>query len=151
MAQAGPDELAPGKIGGWNSSRFDPESHLDGVLALFRAEGWRTLSEDRERTARALVAPGATTLVALIDDEVAGFAQALTDGEIQAYLVRLLVAPEARGRGIGRRLVAETLAWSGALRIDLLATKGGQQLYRSFPHKRLDGFRIYANSDQTRK
>jgi predicted N-acetyltransferase YhbS len=88
------------------------------------------------------------TLVALDDDEeVVGFAQTLTDGAVQAYLARLIVAEDARRCGVGRLLVARSLAASGALRADLLAAEGSEDFYRSFPHRQGPGFRITLEED----
>lgn len=44
------------------------------------------MPSDAERAVRALTAPGVVTVVAVAGEEVVGFAQVLTDGEIQAYL-----------------------------------------------------------------
>jgi hypothetical protein len=68
-------------------------THLGGVLALCIAEGWPTFPSDPDRALRALLAPGATTVVALdAGGEVIGFAHTLSDG-VTSYLAQLLVAP----------------------------------------------------------
>ena len=41
-------------------------AHLDGLIALVAGEGWTEYTDDRERTYRALTAPGVTTLVATV-------------------------------------------------------------------------------------
>jgi GNAT superfamily N-acetyltransferase len=51
----------------------------------------------------------------------------------------VLVRPDLRRRGIGRRLVAEVLARSGAVRLDLLAYEDAAPLYASFSHERFTG------------
>jgi GNAT superfamily N-acetyltransferase len=118
-------------------------AHLDDVIVLCEQQGWTTLLEDPGRTRAALLAPGVVTIVALEEDRVVGFAQALSDG-LQAYLARLLVAPSARRRGVGRQLLLEALRRSAALRIDLLAQEGSEEFYRSLPHRESTGFRIVA-------
>jgi hypothetical protein len=50
-------------------------AHLDGLIALVAAEGWTEYAEDIERTYRALIAPGVTTLVAMVGGRVAGAIQ----------------------------------------------------------------------------
>ena len=121
---------------------FGPD-HLQGVLRLCEAEGWPSLPADPERAVRALTAPGAVTVVALDQGEVVGFAEAITDGEIQAYLTFVVVAEGARRRGLGGRLVREVFARSGAERLDLLTVEGVEGFYRSFSHRAIPGFRIY--------
>jgi ribosomal protein S18 acetylase RimI-like enzyme len=123
--------------------------HLDAVIALCEeARVFEAFSSDRERAGRALEGPGALSLVALRnEDEVVGFSHAITDGAFQAYLSLLLVRPGARRQGIGRRLVAETLARCGAARLELISYEEADPLYASFPHERFAGvsaFRLLA-------
>lgn len=82
------------------------------------------------------------TVVALEDRQVIGFAYALTDGAIHAYLCLVAVAREMRRRGIGQQLITAVLARSGAMRIDLLAVNGADGFYRSLPHRSWNGYRI---------
>jgi GNAT superfamily N-acetyltransferase len=121
---------------------FGP-GHLDAVVALCEAEGWPSLPADRGRAERALQAPGVTTLVALDDDAVVGFATMLSDGEIQAYLSLLVVARGRRGQGLGRRLVAATFAEAGGIRVDLLAEPGAEGFYEAMQHRTRRGYRLY--------
>lgn len=121
---------------------FRPE-HLDGVVAICRAENWPSYIEDDKKTLGALTAPGIKTVVALENGEVAGFATAGSDGAIQAYLILIGVAAAHRRKGIGRRLVDEVFARTGATRIDLLSTEGADQFYASFAHRAVPGFRLY--------
>jgi ribosomal protein S18 acetylase RimI-like enzyme len=121
---------------------YEPK-HLDEVLAMCRAEGWTTFAGSHDRAARAMSNPGVTALVAIDDDKVLGFAQAVGDGAFGGYLCMLLVAEDARGQGIGKALVERTLVESGVLRLDLLSSEGAVSLYERFPHIRVPGFRIY--------
>jgi GNAT superfamily N-acetyltransferase len=89
-------------------------THLGGVLALCTAEGWMALASDPDRAHRVLTAPGVTTAVALGDGHgVLGFAQLLSDGELQTYLANLLVSPSRRGEGIGRSLLEDVFRRAG--------------------------------------
>jgi ribosomal protein S18 acetylase RimI-like enzyme len=116
---------------------------LDGVLTLCRAEGWSTLPADPTRAHRVLTAPGAVSISALDDGAVVGFATALSDGAIDAYLSLLVVAAAHRRRGIGRQLVAEVFRLSGAQRLNLLSEERAQGFYESLPHRRAPGYRLY--------
>ncbi len=122
--------------------RFGVE-HLDGVIALCVAEGWPSLPEDPERAVRLLTAPGVTTVVALEERAVVGFAELLSDGELQAYLASIAVDTSFRGRGIGRALVVQALQLGGGTRVDLLSEDGSVGFYEKFPHFRKPGFRLY--------
>lgn len=102
-----------------------------------------SLASDGVRARRALTAPGVVTVVAVDNDEVIGFAQTLTDGEIEAYLCALVVAAPERGRGIGKALIAEAFQRSGAQRIDLLSLDDSTGFYERFSHRAMSGYRIY--------
>jgi len=114
--------------------------HLEGVLALFAAEDWQTYSAERERTYRALAAPGSTTLVAVDQGEVVAVVHLQSDGEIQAHLSALVVAERWRGRGIARRLLGEALHRAGGLRIDVITRSGG--FYLGLGARQVPGFRL---------
>jgi ribosomal protein S18 acetylase RimI-like enzyme len=129
---------------------FGPQ-HLEEILRLCEQEGWETLCAEPGRTLRALSADGVVTLVAIRAGEVVGFAQALSDGEIQAYLSRLLVAASKRRQGIGERLLREVFLRSGAQRVDLLAAEGSEAFYASFPHGGpWPGYRIHDRAEGMR-
>jgi ribosomal protein S18 acetylase RimI-like enzyme len=119
------------------------EEHLSGVLSLYEAEGWPSLPQDPPLARRALVAPGVVSVVALDGAETVGFARLLTDGALDAYLCELVVAETGRRQGIGRALVEEAFARSGARRLDLLAGPGSEEFYRSFRHRTFPGYRVY--------
>jgi ribosomal protein S18 acetylase RimI-like enzyme len=109
-------------------------------LALFTAEGWDTYYEDPERTFRALTSPGSTTLVVVDDGDVAGLVQLQSDGEIQAHLSALLVGERWRGRGFARRLLRESLARAGGMRIDIISA--AESFYSRLGADRRPGFRV---------
>ena len=117
--------------------------HLDGVLALCVAEGWPSLPDDPVRALRLLTAPGVTTVVAVVEGKVVGFAELFSDGELQAFLTSIAVDARFRGRGIGRALVETSLRNAGGERIDLLSEEASVGFYESFPHFRKPGFRLY--------
>jgi ribosomal protein S18 acetylase RimI-like enzyme len=117
-------------------------SHLDGVLRICAAEDWPSFPGDPERADVVLTAPGVTSVVAVENDEVVGFAYLQSDGHIQAHLSLMAVATTHRRRGIGRALLEYAAPLTGALRIDLV-TDTAQDFYKSFQHHPYKGFRIY--------
>jgi ribosomal protein S18 acetylase RimI-like enzyme len=124
-------------------SAYD-RSHLAGVLTLCTDEGWMAFPSDPDRAHRVLTAPGVTTSVALDDDSVVlGFAQLLSDGEIQTYLANLLVAETGRGQGIARSLLEHVLGRAGGERVSLLSEDGSVGFYAGLSHQSKPGFRIY--------
>lgn len=125
---------------------FQP-GDLDGVIALCAAEGWPSFPEDPARALRALTAPGVTTVVADEAGRVVGFAQLLSDGEIQAHLSLIAVHPDARRQGLARELLRYALAIAGGLRIDLV-TDTAPEFYAALPHRRFEGFRVWPQIDK---
>jgi ribosomal protein S18 acetylase RimI-like enzyme len=126
---------------------FAPED-LGGVLALCVAEDWPSFSEDPARALRALTAPGVTTVVATEGVAVIGFAQLLSDGEIQAHLSLIAVSADHRRKGVALAMLQEALRRAGGIRIDLV-TDTAPDFYEALPHRRLDGFRIYPQMVKT--
>ncbi len=76
------------------------------LLALYHVQAWWP-----EYTAESVnrVLTGSPSVGAWHGDRLVGFARAVTDGVQRAYIDDLLVAPEHRGSGIGRALVAGLL------------------------------------------
>jgi GNAT superfamily N-acetyltransferase len=76
------------------------------VLALYRVQTWWP-----EYTAEHVVAVlrDAPTVGAWLDDELVGFARAITDGIRHAYVEDVVVAHEQRRTGVGRALVSGLL------------------------------------------
>lgn len=121
---------------------FD-EHDLGGIIRLTNAEEWPSLAEDRERALRILAAPGVIAVVAVEGSQVVGFARALHDGELVAYLGEIAVDTGHRGRGIGRRLIEEVFARTKAERMDLLSMPESEGFYRALPNRRWAGYRLY--------
>jgi ribosomal protein S18 acetylase RimI-like enzyme len=124
-----------------NVQRYD-RSRLDGVLAICAAEDWPSFPSDPDRAHVVLTAPGVTSVVAVEDGQVLGFAYLQSDGHIQAHLSLMAVHTAHRRRGIGRALLEYAAPLTGALRIDLV-TDTADDFYASFTHRTFSGFRIY--------
>jgi GNAT superfamily N-acetyltransferase len=75
----------------------------DGVIGLYRAVGWWP-----ERTAEQIgsVLSASPAAGAWRGERLIGFARAVTDGVLRAYVEDIVVAPDQRGHGAGRELLA---------------------------------------------
>jgi GNAT superfamily N-acetyltransferase len=82
-----------------------------------------------ERTIRNSLCFGAYAATAQV-----GFARAITDRAVFAYLADVFVLPEFRGQGIGKRLVEAILAHPDLqdLQVMLLRTRDAHTLYEPF-------------------
>jgi ribosomal protein S18 acetylase RimI-like enzyme len=77
-----------------------------GVLALYRSEGWWP---DRTALQVDAVLHGATAVGAWQSDELVGFARAVSDGVLRAYIEDVVVLSRLRRSGIGHALVASLM------------------------------------------
>ena len=87
------------------------EEPLDGVIRLCNAEGWPSFPGDPERAIRVLTAPGVTTVIALDDGAVVGFAELFSDGELQAFLANLAVDKRFAGEGRDELWLQRLYVW----------------------------------------
>jgi ribosomal protein S18 acetylase RimI-like enzyme len=115
-------------------------AHLDGLIALIAAEGWTEYTEDVEQTYRALTAPGVTTLVASVGEQVVGAIQIQSDRVIQAHVSMLLIDRNQRGIGLGSRLLREGLERAGGRQLDIRTRTEGY--YERLGASRSLGFRL---------
>jgi ribosomal protein S18 acetylase RimI-like enzyme len=115
-------------------------AHLDGLITLVAAEGWDEYTADVERTRRALIAPGVTTLVAIVGGRVVGAIQLQSDGLIQAHVSMLLIDRKWRGHRLGSRLLGEGLERAGGLWLDVRTRTEGY--YERLGASRSLGFRL---------
>ncbi len=102
------------------------------VHAALSTDAYWAAGRPREVTERAFAA--SACVGAHEDGRLLGWARALTDGVLFAYVADVYVLPEARGAGVGKRLVAALLALpelTGLRRI-MLATEDAHGLYEQF-------------------
>ena len=77
---------------------------FDAVHRLLTCNGWAHRVGNVEEFGRLILA-SQRALVAVADDQVVGFARAITDGISNGYLSMVVVAESHRRRGIGQALV----------------------------------------------
>lgn len=79
-------------------------SELQGAYALLSVNGWSNRIATREHFS-ALIASSQRTAVAVVGEQVVGFARGITDGLSNGYLSMVVVSSAHRNQGIGRALV----------------------------------------------
>lgn len=77
---------------------------LEQLATLFTSVGWQARVGDRERLRQQVV--GAMFVVSTWDENVlVGFARAISDEAMNAYISTVAVLPTYHGQGIGRELI----------------------------------------------
>ncbi len=104
---------------------FGPE-HIDGALALTRAECWPHRREDW------MLVQQLSTGVAAIDSDgrVTGTTLVTPYGDDCATINMVIVDKSMRGHGVGRKLMEKAFALAGTRPLRLIATRDGLPLYQ---------------------
>lgn len=74
------------------------------VLALYRSNGWS--SADKPEELMAALAGSHSVVTAWAGARLLGLGNAISDGHLVVYYPHLLVHPDCRGQGVGRRIMA---------------------------------------------
>ncbi len=105
---------------------------------LLSACGWTKKVEDPEIFA-ASVRASQIALVAEIDGQVIGFLRAITDGVFNGYISMVAVAPEHRGAGTGKALMAAAMGENTNITWVLRADRDGvHEFYTSLGFEKSD-------------
>ncbi|CKS26348.1 GNAT family acetyltransferase [Variovorax paradoxus] len=83
-------------------------SDFQAVHHLLVTSGWAHRVGDLEDLVR-LISASQRAVVAMADDEIVGFARAITDGISNGYVSMVVVAEQHRRRGIGQALVKDLI------------------------------------------
>jgi ribosomal protein S18 acetylase RimI-like enzyme len=76
----------------------------EAARQFFVEQGWEARVRDAERF-RKMMERADRTVVVLDDERIVGFGRALCDGVSNGYISMVAVAPDMRGRGLGREIV----------------------------------------------
>ena len=110
----------------------DTKRDFGGIIALYRELGWSHAADPGRL--RIAVERSAFSIVAVDeDDEVVGFARALSDQAFAVYIADVLVRPSRQRQGIGRALVEAILDRYPLERYHhqvLVAERGAEGFYR---------------------
>jgi N-acetylglutamate synthase-like GNAT family acetyltransferase len=107
------------------------------VRQLFIDTGWEQRVANQDRFER-MVAGASRTVVAVEDTRVVGFARALFDGASNGYISTVAVAPDRRGRGIGREMVQRLMEVDDPSQITwvLRAGRGAERFWQKMGFKK---------------
>ena len=125
------------------------------VLALYRAAGWFAQDDPAPRLDAMIANSFAVSAAFDPAGRLLGMARALSDGVSDAYILDVVVHPDHRRQGIGRRLVstlADYLASFGIDWIVCIGVPGTDGLYRSAGGEPMAGhtpFRFALNPGKT--
>ena len=118
---------------------------LERIAGFYISAGWITKEDD---TSFLLPALRGSTLVAgaFSDGKIIGIARAISDGCSDAYIQDVVVSPDFRGQGIGRRLIetlVDNLKNRGIDWIALVGEPGTEDFYRKLGWKEKSGFTMW--------
>ena len=128
---------------------------LAEVLALYRAAGWFAQDDPAPQLDAMIANSFAVSAAFDASGRLLGMARALSDGVSDAYILDVVVAPDHRRQGIGRRLVstlADHLASFGIDWIVCIGVPGTDGLYKSAGGEPMAGhtpFRFAVNPGKT--
>ena len=106
-----------------------PEDY-EPVRQFLSEAGWQHRVADPEKFARMLRHTG-RTVVAVDGARVVGFARALCDEVSNGYISMVAVAPDRRGRGVGRELVSRLVGDDAGITWLLRAGRGSEGFWES--------------------
>ncbi len=99
------------------------ELPIESVSALYRANGWSS-AEKPELLHKAL-ASSHSVITAWNHTTIVGLGNAISDGYLVVYYPHLLVLPEYRGRGIGKKLMGRLVSRYHGFHQHMLVADGG--------------------------
>jgi GNAT superfamily N-acetyltransferase len=128
----------------------DTLPRIDEALTLYGSVGWASYTNDPERLGRGLTG-SLRVVTARHQGRLIGLARVVGDGATIAYLQDVLIAPDCRRLGLGRRLVEAALTPYADVNQQLLITDSepeqiafyeslGFTELRDFPGDGLRGF-----------
>jgi len=118
----------------FDRSRIDFQKTSEVIKASYWGEG---RSDELHRRAF----DNSFCVAAFMDGEQVGFARVVTDYACFAYLCDVIVWPDRRGAGIGKKMIAALLAHPD------LATVGGWSLRTSDAHSLYEQFGFVVSND----
>ncbi|QIH77436.1 GNAT family N-acetyltransferase [Macrococcoides canis] len=121
------------------------EQDITRMVEVYKSVGW--MNHDYNKVS--IILNNSTHIaIAKLDDNIIGFARALSDGVFNAAIYDVVVCPEYQKRGIAKLLLENLLAQFEDLScIHLISTTGNEAFYKKIGFKKLTtGMAIYHKS-----
>ncbi len=116
----------------------------EAILSLYKAGGWWKDDWQVERLNELIGASYAFVIAYHRDSaKTVGMVRAISDGKADAYIQDLVVLPEFRGYGVGKRLVKELIrhcSAKGITWIALIAEPGTSGFYHSLGFIQMENY-----------
>ncbi|QUR94298.1 GNAT family N-acetyltransferase [Macrococcoides canis] len=115
------------------------------MVEVYKSVGW--MNHDYNKVS--IILNNSTHIaIAKLDDNIIGFARALSDGVFNAAIYDVVVCPKYQKRGIAKLLLENLLAQFEDLScIHLISTTGNEAFYKKIGFKKLTtGMAIYYKS-----
>jgi ribosomal protein S18 acetylase RimI-like enzyme len=99
---------------------------------LYRTHNWQV--ESLEKLGRSVQNSWGLITARSLDNKLIGFVQVISDGIRHAYILKMIVHPEFRNKGIGTQIMTELmeLLRENELVPTLVATPGNDKFYEKF-------------------
>ena len=104
---------------------------IDEIYAIYEANEWESYLNDKERLKKAFE-KSLYVLGAFDEGKLVGFVRCIGDEEYIVYVQDLIVLPEHRRQGIGRRLMEEVLKRYEKVRQFVLITDEDDEVSNAF-------------------
>ena len=118
------------------------QAEIARLVELYKGQGWWEEGKEGPDLVVRIVAGSHYFAVAEINDKIVGFGRAISDRASDAYVQDVLVDPDYRGQGIGRRIVlelTEKIHGDGLRWIGVIAEKGSAPFYTPLGFKEMPG------------
>ncbi|MBI9075845.1 MAG: GNAT family N-acetyltransferase [Desulfatibacillum sp.] len=118
------------------------QEEIARIVALYMGQGWWEEGKEGPELVARIVAGSHCFAVAEENGLIVGFGRAISDRASDAYVQDVLVAPEFRGKGIGRLIVrelTEKVHGDGLRWIGVIAEQGSAPFYTSLGFKEMTG------------
>lgn len=121
------------------------DQDITRMIEVYKSVGW--MNHDYNKVS--IILNNSTHIaIAKLDDNIIGFARALSDGVFNAAIYDVVVCPEYQRRGIAKLLLENLLAQFEDLScIHLISTTGNEAFYKKIGFKKpTTGMAIYHKS-----